>query len=189
MWLAYLWTRDLSFLLQKVWNSEKVAWPGCEVALFKGHAINCLKNLLKNLLGLRLHFCINRINALSSTLLISCALSPSVMSLWPHGLQPARLLCPWGLLRQEYWNGLPCPPPGDLSNPGIEPGSPALQAHSLPAVLPGMLSLFHNPAKLSLGQLLGLCLWILTIRDLQYNMKCPGNKCSLIFPKVPPKMW
>ena len=31
--------------------------------------------------------------------------------------------------RQEYWSGLPCPPPGDLSNPGIEPtslGSPVL---------------------------------------------------------------
>ena len=26
-----------------------------------------------------------------------------------------------GLSRQEYWSGLPCPPPGDLSNPGIEP--------------------------------------------------------------------
>ena len=35
--------------------------------------------------------------------------------------------------RQEYWSGLPCPPPGDLPNPGIRPGSPALQADSLPA--------------------------------------------------------
>ena len=32
--------------------------------------------------------------------------------------------------RQEYWSGLPCPSPGDLPNPGIEPGSPALQADS-----------------------------------------------------------
>ena len=31
-----------------------------------------------------------------------------------------------GFFRQEYWSGLPCPPPGDLLNPGIEPGSPAL---------------------------------------------------------------
>ena len=30
------------------------------------------------------------------------------------------------LSRQEYWSGLPCPPPGDLPNPGIEPWSPAL---------------------------------------------------------------
>ena len=34
--------------------------------------------------------------------------------------------------RQEYWSGLPFPPPGYLPNPGIEPRSPALQADSLP---------------------------------------------------------
>ena len=33
-----------------------------------------------------------------------------------------------GFSRQEYWSGLPCLPPGDLPEPGIEPGSPALQA-------------------------------------------------------------
>ena len=36
------------------------------------------------------------------------------------------------LSRQEYWSGLPFPSPGDLPNPGIEPGSPTLQAESLP---------------------------------------------------------
>ena len=38
--------------------------------------------------------------------------------------------------RQEYWSGLPFPPPGDLPNPGTEPMSPvfpALQVDSLPA--------------------------------------------------------
>ena len=39
--------------------------------------------------------------------------------------------------RQEYWRGLPCPTPGDLPNPGIEPRSPALQADSLPSEPPG----------------------------------------------------
>ena len=34
--------------------------------------------------------------------------------------------------RQEYWSVLLCPLPGDLPNPGIEPGSPALLADSLP---------------------------------------------------------
>ena len=43
-----------------------------------------------------------------------------------------RLLSPWGFSRQEYWTGLPCPPPGNLPNPGIEHRSPALQADSLP---------------------------------------------------------
>ena len=41
-----------------------------------------------------------------------------------------------GFSRQEYWTGLPCPPPGDLLNSGIEPGSPALQADSEPSELP-----------------------------------------------------
>ena len=38
-----------------------------------------------------------------------------------------------GFSRQEYWSGLPCPLPGDLPNLGIKPGSPALQADSLPS--------------------------------------------------------
>ena len=42
-----------------------------------------------------------------------------------------------GFSRQEYWNGLPCPPPGDLPDPGIQPRSPALQADSLPSEPPG----------------------------------------------------
>ena len=33
--------------------------------------------------------------------------------------------------RQEYWSGLPFPSPGDLTDPGIKPRSPALQAHCL----------------------------------------------------------
>ena len=41
-------------------------------------------------------------------------------SLQFYGLYPTRLLCTWGVSRQEYWSGLPCPPPGDLPNPGIE---------------------------------------------------------------------
>ena len=38
---------------------------------------------------------------------------------------------------QEYWSGLPFPSPGDLPNPGIEPGSPALQAEALQSEPPG----------------------------------------------------
>ena len=35
--------------------------------------------------------------------------------------------------RQKYWSGLPCPPPGDLPNPGVKPRSPTMQADSLPS--------------------------------------------------------
>ena len=37
-----------------------------------------------------------------------------------------------GFSRQEYWSGLPCPPPGDLPNPGIESRSHTWQVDSLP---------------------------------------------------------
>ena len=45
-----------------------------------------------------------------------------------------------GFSRQEYWSRLPFPPPGDLSDPGIEPGSPALEVDSLLTELQGKSS-------------------------------------------------
>ena len=42
-----------------------------------------------------------------------------------------------GFSRQEDWNGLPFPSPGDPPNPGIEPGSPALEADALTSEPPG----------------------------------------------------
>ena len=45
-----------------------------------------------------------------------------------------------GFSREEYWSGLPFPSPGDLPYPGIQPGSPALQADALPSELPGKLT-------------------------------------------------
>ena len=60
-------------------------------------------------------------------------LSRSVMSdsLRPHGLCSQALLS-MGFNKQEDRSGLPFPPPGDLSNPGVETKSPSLQADSLP---------------------------------------------------------
>ena len=55
--------------------------------------------------------------------------------LCPSSLRPHQALLSLGFPRQEYWSGLPSPPPGDLPDPGIEPtfpASPALQADSLP---------------------------------------------------------
>ena len=50
-------------------------------------------------------------------------------SLQPHRMYLTRLLCPWDSW-QENWSGLPFPSSEDLPDPGIEPGSPALQADS-----------------------------------------------------------
>ena len=52
-----------------------------------------------------------------------------------------------GFSRQEYWSGLPCPPPGDLPDPRIEPVSlmsPALVSMFLPPVLPGKPNVNHK---------------------------------------------
>ena len=50
--------------------------------------------------------------------------------------------------RQEYWSGLPFPTPGDLPDPGIELGSPALQVDSLPAELPGQpLNMYQSVSQ------------------------------------------
>ena len=72
---------------------------------------------------------------------------------WSHEVKSLSLVwlfaTPWtvayqappslGFSRQEYWSGLPFPSPGDLPNPGIEPGSPTLQADALPSEPPGKL--------------------------------------------------
>ena len=42
-----------------------------------------------------------------------------------------------GFSRQEYWRGLPFPSPGDLPDPGIKPGSLALEAGALTSKPPG----------------------------------------------------
>ena len=53
---------------------------------------------------------------------------------WIVAYQPSLSM---GFSRQEYWSGLPFPSPGDLPDPGIEPGSPALEADALTSKPPG----------------------------------------------------
>ena len=75
-----------------------------------------------------------KLNVKNTKIMTVCVLSQSVVS---NSLQPmtVALQAPlsWGFSRQEYWSGLPCPPPGDILNPGIEPRSSELQANSLPS--------------------------------------------------------
>ena len=64
---------------------------------------------------------------------------------------PCQVPLSMGFFRQECWSGLPFPSPGALPDPGIEPGSPALQADSLPTELSGnqqyiYLSIYHISA-------------------------------------------
>ena len=54
-------------------------------------------------------------------------------SWWPCELWHTRLLSPWEFSRQESWSGLPCPPPGELPNTGMELRCATLQVGSLPS--------------------------------------------------------
>ena len=56
--------------------------------------------------------------------------------------------------RQEYWSVLPFPSPGYLPNPGMEPGSPALQADALPSAPPG------KPSLLKIAYVWRLCVCV-----------------------------
>ena len=60
-----------------------------------------------------------------------------------------------GFSRQEHWSGLPCPPPGDLPDPEMEPWSPALQAGSFLSEPPGKPTL---PVSRSLILASAICL-------------------------------
>ena len=86
--------------------------------------------------------------------------------------------------RQEYWNGLLFPSPGDLFNPGIEPKSPALQVNSLPSEPPrkpkntgvGSLSLFQGIfliKELNRG--------LLNCRRILHLLSYPGNPLTLFY--------
>ena len=62
-----------------------------------------------------------------------CVMSDSFATPWIFSCQA---LLSMGFSRQEYWSGLPFPPPGDLPNPGIKPMSPALAGRFFTTELP-----------------------------------------------------
>ena len=85
------------------------------------------------------------------------------------------LLCPWNSPGKKT-SGLPFPTPGDLSNPGIKPGSPALQADSLPSDPQGKLCLliekFSNVTHNYVYALLEIVTFIIYLKfHLVLNMK------------------
>ena len=56
-----------------------------------------------------------------------------------------------GFSRQEYWSGLPCPPPGDLPNSGTKRRSPVLWVGSLPSETPSPVPSINRAQRSSLG--------------------------------------
>ena len=93
---------------------------------------------------------------------------------------PVRLLTPqavshhsplsMGFSQQKHWSGLPCPPPGDLPNPGIKPRSPTLQGDSLPSEPPG------KPKDTRVGSLSLLLLMLLGFKDAMGRIQSSENE-------------
>ena len=117
-------------LLQGIFPTEESNWSllHCRQILYW---LSCMRSL--NYLAQLPRFSkfwVPSLSPLDQWSFVVCLVTKSCPTLlWPHGLWPARLLCPWNFL-QQYWSGLPLPS-GDLPDPGIEPMPPALQADSL----------------------------------------------------------
>ena len=80
---------------------------------------------------------------------------PTLVTPWTVACQAPLSM---GFSMQEHWSGLPFPSPGDLPNPGIELGSPALQHDSLPTELqvkPKTVDLHNN--KICTNTICSIC--------------------------------
>ena len=142
-------------LIRMIWtaNKRKKIYLAKRERIYEGKGCTIRKKPVYGLLNLRemkilklywsvwllLEFQKQLLSNTKIHIILQNVLSPSVVSdsLWPLGLQPTRLLCPLGFSRQEYWSGLPCPPPGDLPNLRIKPRFPTLQADFLLSETPG----------------------------------------------------
>ena len=108
-------------------------------------------------------------------------LSHSVVSISvrAHGHRRTDCSLSMGILQAKILgSGLPCLPPGDLPNPGIEPGQPTLQEHSLPSEPPGKLK---NTGVVNLSLLQGIFptqesnLGLLHCRRILYQLSYQGS--------------
>ena len=84
--------------------------------------------------SLQLFHTFQNLHFYSTFLTVSRSVMFDSVTLWTVAHQAPPTM---GFSRQEYWSGLPFPSPQGLSNPGIEPWSPAWQADSLPFELQG----------------------------------------------------
>ena len=80
---------------------------------------------------LRLHFYV----CISCSLMLDTTTPRTVAHQAPQSME---------FSKEEYWSELPCPPPRDITNPEMEPGSPALKVNSLPSEPPGKPTLLSR---------------------------------------------
>ena len=105
------------FLFLKIWNASQI----CVSSLRRGHAnLLCIVPILVYVLLKRARSsCLQvQFGSVQSLSHVQLFVTP-----WNVAYQAPQSM---GFSRQEHWSGLPFPSPGDLPDPGIEPGSPAL---------------------------------------------------------------
>ena len=102
-------------------------------------------------------------------------------SLRPHGLQPTRLLCPWDFPGKDTGVGSPFPSPGGLTNPGIKPGSSALQADSLLNELQGKLFTVSQFKKCQLHPAVG------QVQMVSWALRWEGSEKTEPLPSICPQ--
>ena len=116
---------------------------------------------------------------------VASVVSNSFVTLWTVARQPPLSM---GFSRHEYWSGLPCPPPGDLPNPGIEPETAALQADSL--LLSHQGNLFETKHLLLVWRMdilkeVDIC-WTCPVCSEKAEQWCSSDWTPSVVPSGPP---
>ena len=88
----------------------------------------------------------------------------SCLSLWDPTDCSLQALLSMEFSRHKYWSGLPFSSPGVLPDPGIKPGSPALQVDSLPAEPPKPLGKSTDEIKSHIHKLAVICILAIILR-------------------------
>ena len=86
-----------------------------------------------------------------------------------------------GFSRRECWSGLPFPSPGDLPDPEIEPGSPTLQADTLPSEPPGRSGLFEKSFRFG-------HFFVVVVVLLVLLTKVVSNSFAILWTIAPPRL-
>ena len=92
--------------------------------------------------------------------------------------------------RPEYWSGVPFRSPGDVPDPGIEPGSPALQTDSLPSEAP-----WPSPGRMNIVLVMAHCnknkCLLASGEVMLYSSTCPpaAGKILLLHPEYVNRIW
>ena len=110
----------------------------------------------------------------------ACSVSQSCLTLGDPIDSSLQAPLSMGFSRQEYWSGLPCPPPGELPNPGIEPKSLLLhwQVGSLPLAPTWVLSNLKLPSHFHGSKSLPL--------SMPQNLLCERGRGVFSFPILTP---